>query len=93
MSDLEFVKHRFAGKIKEIIKTYHKLYVDKGNDNGNSIYNPLMLQSYLQGLMYGTGLELISVNDKGSIHHYVIKENTREKLAKINLSTGMVEEI
>lgn len=93
MKDIEFVKHRFAGKIKEIINTYKKYYLDKDNNEGNKLYNPLILQNYLLGLLYGTGLQLISINNKGIINHYVIKENTKEKLAEIDFNTNMVKEI
>ena len=93
MNDLEFVKHRFAGKIKEIISVYKKMYLDNDNYKGNKIYNPIILQSYLQGLLYGTGLQIISVNNCGIVNHYVIKENTKEKLAEVDLNTGMVKSL
>lgn len=88
MSDLEFVKHRFAGKIKEIIKTYKTIYM-------NHIINKDNLDNncYLCGLLYGTGLKINSIRNLCVDTHYVIKVNDNKKVAKINLDTEMIESI
>lgn len=92
MTNLEFVKHRFAGKIKEIINTYKKYYYDSEpyKDGDPRLYNHLILEGYLNGLLYGTGLKIVSVNNRDEIKHYVIKNNTHETLAEIDFETLMV---
>lgn len=88
MSDLEFVKHRFAGKIKEIIKIYKRIYV-------NSLINDINLDDscYLCGLLYGTGLQMHTIRFNCVDTHYVIKTGSGKRVAKINLDTEMIEPI
>ena len=84
MTDIEFVKHRFAGKIKEIVKTYNDFY---RGDNGPCV---IYLGNYLKGLLYGTGLKITSVYNKGESIHYVMKESTDKLLATIDLDSCMI---
>lgn len=88
MNDLEFVKHRFAGKIKEIIKTYCEYFHNNIIREDDSY-----LEGYLQGLLYGIGLAIYSITDKGIIHHYIKKPGKNKILAEINFNSGMIEEV
>ena len=87
MTDIEFVKHRFAGKIKEIVKTYGDLY---RSDGPRVSYLESYLKGFLKGLLYGTGLKITSVRNKGEVIHYVMKESTNKSLATIDLDSCMI---
>ena len=86
MTDIEFVKHRFTGKIKEIVKTYNDFYRSSCTDSPRVFY----LENYLKGLLYGTGLKITSVRNTGEVIHYVMKESTNKSLATIDLDSCMI---